>query len=290
MENNLLNDLKEILKAKNVKVVERLIGGMSNYTYVVNADDVLYTFRVPGEYSENFVDRVIEKENIKIIEKLNITNETVYLNVEDGKKIAKYVNGKPLSLLDEYPYDMVADILKVIHTSNLKAVNDYQPFARLKKYEDIIIDLGYVHPEEYLILKEKFNQYKTYLENTPKVLTHGDSQPSNFVLSEDQLMVVDFEFCANNDPLYDIACFANKKYEEGLKLLNVYYKNPSDDQILRFHLWRCFQCLQWYNVATFKELKGMSLTLHIDFKKVAVHYLDLVRFLIDKITKLNKNI
>src|SRR5690606_5101783 len=127
--------------------------------------------------------------------------------------------------------------------------------------------------------------FKEFLDNTPKVLTHGDSQPSNFVLTENGILVVDFEFCANNDPIYDIACFANKRYEDGMKLLNVYYGNPSENELLRFHLWRAFQCFQWHNVATFKELVGMSKTLHIDFKKVANHYLELIKFLLDKVRK-----
>lgn len=285
MEEIIIKDVKNILNAKEVKVVKRLLGGMSNYTYVIEADEILYTFRIPGEYSEHFVDRVNEKENIKIIETLNITNETIYLNTIDGKKIATYIEGSPLSTIDEamYPYDKVAEVLKVIHKSNLKAVNDYEPFKRLDYYEKIVKDLKFVHGEEYLKQKELFFEFKEYLENTPKVITHGDSQPSNFVITEEGIMVVDFEFCANNDPIYDIACFANKRYEEGLKLLEVYYGNPSADEIKRFHLWRAFQCFQWYNVAMYKELVGMSKTLLIDFKRVADHYLELIIFLLKKV-------
>ena len=96
-------------------------------------------------------------------------------------------------------------------------------------------------------------------------------------------MVVDFEFCANNDPIYDIACFSNKRYEDGLKLLKVYYQEVTDEHKLRFHLWRAFQCFQWYNVATFKDMVGMSKTLHIDFGKVAEHYLEMIIFLLNKV-------
>ena len=285
MEDIIIKDLKSILNAKNVKVIERLLGGMSNYTYVVEADEILYTFRIPGEYSEHFVNRVEEKENIKIVETLNITNETIYLNTIDGKKIAKYISGTPLSMVEEknYPYDLVSGILKTIHNSDLYAVSEYKPFTRLDYYEKIVTDLKFVHPEEYLKQKEIFFKYKEFLENTPKVLTHGDSQPSNFVLTKDGIMVVDFEFCANNDPIYDIACFSNKRYEDGLKLLNIYYQNPTDDQIFRFHLWRAFQCFQWYNVAMFKDMVGMSKSLKLDFNKIAEHYLEMIVFLLKKV-------
>lgn len=86
MEKTIIDDVQKILNTANVEVVERLMGGMSNYTYVVKVDDLLYTYRIPGDYSEYFVDRRIEKANIKLVESLNITNKTIYLNVDDGKK------------------------------------------------------------------------------------------------------------------------------------------------------------------------------------------------------------
>lgn len=285
MNERIINNLKQIFNFKNVEVVERLLGGMSNYTFVVRCDGDFYTYRIPGEFSDHFVDRKIEIKNIEIVESLGITNKTVYLNVDNGIKLAKYIPGKPLSTISEeqYPYEEVSKILKVIHNSNLKAVNDYDPFLRLAYYEKMVKELGYVHNEQYLLQKTKFFKYKSFLENTPKVLTHGDSQPSNFVLGEDSLFVVDFEFCGNNDPIYDIACFANKNYEEGNKLLYVYYDTPTKEQIDRFNLWRAFQCFQWYNVAVFKEMTGLSEKLHIDFKKVAEKYLNLIISLLEKV-------
>ncbi len=287
MENKVINDVRNILNASDVKIIERLLGGMSNYTYVVSADDILYTFREPGPYSEFFVDRNIEKENIKLFEELNITNETIYFNTIDGKKIAKYIPGNPLNTVkpEEYPLDKVADILKIIHNSNKLAKNDYNPFGRLEYYERIVKGLGYEHSEEYLKTKQEFYTYKEYLDSQEKVLCHGDSQPSNFVKTKDRVFVVDFEYCGNIDPIYDIACFSNMRYEDGYKLLHEYYQEPNKDQRNRFHLWRAFQAFQWHNVAVFKELKGMSEQLHIDFKKVAQNYLDLTKFLLSKIEK-----
>jgi len=288
VENIIAENVKKILNTQAVCVKTRLLGGMSNYTYVVAAAGALYTFRLPGEYAEYFVDRNLEKANIALMEQLGITNKTVYLNVNDGKKLAHYVEGHPLSTFQsaDYPYHLVAEILKVIHNSELRSKEDYLPFTRLSRYEGYIKDLGYVHPDAYLTLRQRLFAYRPYLESQPKTLTHGDSQPSNFVYNNEQLVVVDFEFCGNNDPLYDIACFANKEYQEGLNLLYAYFEKPTIDEQKRFHLWRAFQCMQWYNVAVFKDLKGMSKTLKIDFNRVAAHYLDLIKFYLEKTTLL----
>ena len=282
MEKTVINDVIRILKTENVSVVERLMGGMSNYTYVVSANHKKYTYRIPGEYGEVFVDRHQELANIRKAESLGITNRTVYFNLRDGCKLAEYVKGTPLSYLDDYPYELVAELLKKIHNSGLEAASDYMPFQRLKNYELNLKELGFVHSFRYLKARANFNNFQSYLESQDKVFTHGDSQPSNFVYDGKNLYVVDFEFTGNNDSIYDIACFANIRYEEGYRLLHVYFGNPSEDEIKRFNLWRCFQCLQWYNVAMFKELKGLSKTLQIDFLKVADKYLELAEELLEK--------
>ena len=39
---------------KNIKIVSRLMGGMSNYTYIIQANDDKYTFRIPGKNAEKY--------------------------------------------------------------------------------------------------------------------------------------------------------------------------------------------------------------------------------------------
>ena len=48
MEKVVVNDLIRIMKTENVKVIERLMGGMSNYTYAVSVNG-RSTYRIPGE-------------------------------------------------------------------------------------------------------------------------------------------------------------------------------------------------------------------------------------------------
>jgi thiamine kinase-like enzyme len=275
-----------IFPCHNATVEHRLLGGMSNYTFVIKADGELYTYRIPGEFAEYFVDRKIEKANIKLIDQLNISNETIYLNTDTGEKIAKYIPGQSLHQVEVFEYEKISQLLKKIHNSGLIAANDYEPFTRLEKYEFYVKVLGFIHPQAYLEIKERFLKFKAYLLSQKKVLCHGDSQPSNFILDKDTLYSVDFEFVGNNDLFYDLACFANIKLEHGLNLLYAYFDEVDNDKLKRFYLWRAFQTLQWYNVATFKDLKGMSTKLKLDFKVIADHYLQLAGQLLEKVEKI----
>lgn len=274
----------QILDHEDSEIKKRLLGGMSNYTYVLESLDELYTIRFPGEFAEEFVDREKEARNIKLMESLKVTNKTIYFDIASGIKMARYVEGKPLSEVNDYPFDKVSSLLKVIHSSKNLSLYDYKPFERLEKYEMLLKNSDFAFPREYEILKQDLLSFKVFLEGQNKVLCHGDSQPSNFIINENgELLTVDFEYTGNIDPIYDIACFANLKLEDGLKLLEVYYDKPDKDKYLRFYLWRAFQCFQWFNVAHFKNLNGLSESLNIDFKKVADKYLENIQKLMNKV-------
>lgn len=277
MENLIKNEVSEILNVSSEDVVidHRLMGGMSNYTYVICVNGKKYTFRIPGKNADAFVDRAIEKKNIELVDQLNVNNKTDYLDIEKGYKLADYIEGTPLHELTPEDYlSEVSTVLHKIHDSKLIFENNYDALSRLDKYQKLVEDYNYKHSDKYFKLLDEFLTYRKFIELTPKLLCHGDSQPSNFVVAENKLYLLDWEFAGNNDPLYDIAAFGNKDFELALKLIDVYFgRKATNDELKRLYLWRAFQCLQWHNVALYKEFIGLSEELKIDFKWVADMYL-----------------
>ncbi len=270
----------EVLKVKEdeVVLVNRLMGGMSNYTYVIKVNEKLYTFRIPGKKAEKFVDRTVEEFHINLVADLELNNKTVYLDVKTGYKIAEYIEGTPLHELNPLEMlDEAAKVLHKIHDSNKKSKYDYDILKRLELYESYTFEYGYVHSERYNTLKARFLAYKDkYMDDSLLVLTHGDSQISNFVVLEDKTMkLMDWEFTGNNDPFYDIACFGNNDFTHALALLPVYLGHtPTTDEYNRLYFFRTFQTLQWHNVALYKEFIGLSNDLGVDFMFIANLYLD----------------
>jgi len=270
---------------KHVELVERLMGGMSNFTYIIRVENDTYTFRIPGKKAEKFVDREQETYHIGLIEPLGLNNETVYLNTETGIKIAKYIEGVPLH--EQSPFDHLkeaADVLKTIHHSELKSKYDYDPFGRLTTYENHVKEYNHTHDPKYKDYKATLLKHRPFLDQFEKTLTHGDSQISNFVVTKNGLRLMDWEFTGNNDPFYDIACFGNNDFDHAVALLPVYLKTtPTYDDYKRLYLWRTFQCLQWHNVALYKHYIGLSEDLKVPFDKVANLYLDKAANLLAKL-------
>lgn len=265
---------------EDIIIKERLMGGMSNYMYLIEVKDKLYTFRLPGEESSKFVDRFEEKENILAIEPLKLNNNTIYLDLSNGYKIAEFVVGKPLNQLDyNYHLSGVANTLKKLHNSNIKAYKDHNPLRRLSKYENYLLNYRENLNETYQTLKMEFLYLLDTILIEDKVFTHGDFIPANVIIGEKKIYLLDWEFAGNNDPIYDIASFGEDNFEMALKLLDKYYEKPTLNHKQRLYIWSIYQSLLWYNVAMFKHYIKLGDKLNVNFLQVADDFLLKTRYL-----------
>lgn len=261
-----------LIPEDKIKIKERLLGGMSNYTYVIEVKDKLYTLRILGEGANLFVCREKEEYNLNVVKDLGITNETIYFNQESGVKIANYIEGKPLQTIDYEILKQVSQIFHKIHDSGLLAKTDFGLEERLNDYEKYV---KVIDPKYFKLKKWWQELYYNKYQNNQKVFCHGDGQKSNFIVTKDKLYIVDFEFSGNEDPIFDIAVFGNNNFDDALNLLPIYLNRKANkEEIDKLHFYRMQQALQWYSVASFKEESGMSTKLKIDFKAVALHYLN----------------
>ncbi len=283
VEEYIIARVNALMHTEDAAIVKRLEGGMSNYTYVVETRGKKYTYRVPGKYAEKFVDRVEEWDNIQEVNKLGLNNATSYVEIISGEKLAEYVEGTILSETDVVSYNnMSVAALKHIHNSDLH-FKDYNAFGRLDDYERYCREMGFTHPKEYVELRNKLNAMRQTHAGVKLVPCHCDYQPTNLVVNGDKLYVLDWEFAGMNDPFYDIACYGNAGFDKALSLLEAYVGHqPTREELQRLYFHRSFQCLQWYNVAIFKDRVGLSKDLNMDFNQVAAFFFNMAKDLADQ--------
>ena len=149
-------------------------------------------------------------------------------------------------------------------------------------YQNYCLEMGFTFPQEYLDLRKKLETIRDAHANVPKVPCHCDYQPTNLVISGEKLYVLDWEFAGMNDPFYDIACYGNAGFDKALALLEEYVgRKPNKEELQRLYFHRAFQCLQWFNVAIFKDRVGLSKDLNMDFNAVALFFLNMAKDLLE---------
>lgn len=259
---------------KDVRIVERLKGGVSHYTYHVNVGSRDYTYRKIGEGGNLFVDRKTEFQMIKKVVPLDINSEVLIFDIETGEKISKFVKGTPLTLLDYHYYlDALVSTLKKLHQSDLENVVDYGLINRLSLYESYTNQRTPLYQELKLFWIEKYQQH---YESNVKVFCHNDAQRSNIVIGEDRLYLLDWEYAGLNEFYYDIASFGNVDFNDALILLDHYLgRKATVEEQNHVRFYRMFQTLQWHQVALYKHMIGLGEKIQVDFKALALKYLQI---------------
>ena len=268
-------ELAKQLLGKDAKIVSPLHGGMMNESYIVETPKKKYVMFIPTQQANEMVNRYVERETQDIASHLHLTSKNVYFDIDTGIKIHEYIEGESLNNVEDVNLNRVAGLLKYFHNSPRLSTVDYRPFPRLLGYEKQARKYSKRTPSDYGLLRSVLSDNKKYLESQEKVLCHNDSQRSNIVREKDtdKYFLIDFEFAANNDPIYDIAAYGNNSVSEGRELLNAYYGKPSKDEIKRYYLWRIFLSLQWYNVAIVKHYRGEGEKHNFNFLDVAKYFL-----------------
>ena len=275
-----LKDILTKVLGEGYVLESRIYGGMMNISYIVrDSEGKKYVIYLPNGKANKLVNRKLEEENSKIISDLGLTSKFVYFDTKRGIKIKEYIEGVSLDKIDasEIDYQKVADLLHLLHDSKKIAEEDYHPFDRLANYENKALSFQ-KESNDYRELKDFLSTHMNILSSQEKVFSHNDYQKSNILKGEDgKYYVIDFEFAANNDPIYDIAAFANGTIEDGEKLLVCYFNNPTKEQYQRFYLWRIFISLQWHNVAIAKHYQKEGKEASFNFLMVAKFFLDLAK-------------
>ncbi len=236
----------------NLKIIKRFESGMSNNTYLVTKDNEFFVFRVPFDNSNLFVDFYDELDCLNKIKSLHIAPQTFFFNTNAdkmlvGTKLSAYINGNVFNENDDLQALIIK--LKKLHTANFK-LHPYNHLQRLTKYEALIPNID----SQYYNIKNIWQQlFDNYLIQFIKYNTHGDIQPNNIIVNNQQeVFLIDWEFNGYNDYIYDISSFGNNNLSLGYKLLQAYHSHLSSSHIIRFLAWSIYQSLQWYLVASYK--------------------------------------
>ena len=94
LNNETLSLIADVFKinVEQIKNIKSLKKGMTNRSFLFEIDQDKYIMRIPGEGTDQLINRKEEYEVYQVIKDLNISDEVIYMNPQNGYKITKYLN------------------------------------------------------------------------------------------------------------------------------------------------------------------------------------------------------
>lgn len=229
--------LETVFKSGEYSDIQRL-GGMTNHSYkVTRADGEKYLVRLPGEGTEELINRQDEKKSTKLACKLGIDSELLYFG-DDGKKVMKFIpDPQPMDervMKREENLRQAAQIFRRLHTCGEDTGVRFEVFEMAEAYKKIIRDNHVALYSDYEDVTKTIMDIKAAVDSegdAPKVPCHNDCLVANWVLDcSGKMWLIDWEYSGMNEAMWDLSCLSIEAAfteENDNALLNAYYERQA---------------------------------------------------------------
>ncbi len=266
LQSELISFIAEIFNTlpeeiSNIVVLKK---GMTNHTFKFEFQDKDYMVRIPGEGTDKIIDRKQEYEVYQLLKDYDISDKVLYFNPSNGLRITEYWNDSrgcdPKDLND---VKRCIGKLKELHDLNLKVDHEFDLFQKIEYYESLRQGKDSIHPD-YGIVKEELHELKKYIDTLPKkhILSHIDSVPNNFLIFDNEVRLIDWEYSGMHDPDIDIAMFsvsAGYNREEIDRLIEIYFSEGySQETKVKIYSYVALCGLLWSNWSEYKTYVGVE--------------------------------
>lgn len=255
-------------RAEEVIDITVLKKGMTNRSFLFTCKGKKYIMRIPGEGTDQLINRRQEAEVYYEIAEKNICDDIAYINPENGYKITEFLEGARVCNPLEYEdVKKCMKYLRAFHELKLKVSHEFDIFGQIEFYETLWNGVPSVY-KDYKKTKENVFSLKPYIDShiVEKVLTHIDAVPDNFLFvkkdGKEEIRLIDWEYAGMQDPHVDVAMFCiyslyNKRQVD--QLIAAYFTEGCDDEIrIKIYCYIAACGLLWSNWCEYKRNLGVE--------------------------------
>lgn len=257
------------VKREAVSNLTPVKAGMTNRSFRFSYDGEMYIIRVPGEGTDQLIDRVGEAAVCNLVRNTGICEDIIFTDPGSGVKITRFIQGA--RTCNPKNWDEVArclDKLRQFHALALQVDKEFDLFERLEFYESLWGGKPSQY-SDYCQTKQNVINLKGYLDSMQKqrILTHIDAVPDNFLLFRDvggyeQIRLIDWEYAGMQDPHVDVAMFciyAMYDRPEVDRAIDLYFQGvcPMETRI-KIYCYIAVCGLLWSNWCEYKRDLGVE--------------------------------
>lgn len=223
----------------DIVIDEITTAGLTNYSYVFNIvdNDKKYLMRVPGNGTDNLINRKLEAQVLNEMDKYDIAEKVIYIDENTGYKISEFIeDGKIINTDSEDDLKFAMAKLKELHNINIDIKDSKNLFDWVEMYETAIKKDELHFPfDDHDIIKQKIDKLCDDIRHMcrKQKFCHGDANPSNMLITKGTIKFIDFEYVNIFDQAFEIAMFAlnaGYKYDKIFTLVDYYISaNPQND-------------------------------------------------------------
>ena len=186
------------------------LGGLTNVNYLVDTGSDRLVLRVPGAGTSEYIDRVAEEVAARSAAAAGVNAEILFFDSRDGLMVTRFVEGaatmNPERFRDLGSVARAGTAFRRLHSTAAPFATDFQLFSMIDDYKRLLAEKGARLPEGYEAAEATADATRRALEAAarPLVPSHCDPLCENFLDTGERMVIIDYEYGGNNDPMWDL--------------------------------------------------------------------------------------
>lgn len=195
--------------------IQLMSGARTNSNYRVIANGNEYAMRIPGDGTNDYIDRLNEVSNLeKVSDKFDFVPNVIFADSTSGILITEFLTGaRSLDLSDVSDSEVIKGIasrLALVHNSGIEFSNIFDLPSTKRNYEKLLMDKQSFDGLPRALVKETSDLEAALIEYEREYggklsPCHGDPNMGNFMLRQHSLYLIDWEYSGMCNPLFDLA-------------------------------------------------------------------------------------
>ena len=256
---------KIFLALKNIENFEKIqtdnckisrLGGLTNFVHLVETEIGNFIVRIPGEGTEEYINRETELINATAAWRAGISAEILWANAKTGVMVSREIEAAEtmtpsLFRTRKGSARRAGEAFAKLHNSGEKFEFRFELFNMIDSYLNVLSTKDVKFPEGYHDIVKAANPIKEILKSKPVKLSpcHCDPLCENFLDDGNKMWIVDWEYSGMNDPLWDLGDLsveAGMNEDQEYELLSSYFgKEPTAEQKGRVVIYKAMCDLLW---------------------------------------------
>jgi thiamine kinase-like enzyme len=208
--------------------------GLTNRVFKVELGNEALCLRIPGAGTASLIDRRAEEMNARAAAQAGVAPEIVHFDA-DGAMLTRFVDGAPVTPahLVKSPGALrrTAAALRTLHVTAPDFTGVFRAFETMERYLALVEAAGRRLPVRHRHVLQQAGALRAALAARPAELRpcHCDPTGRNIIDTGERVWLVDWEYAAMNDPMWDLAYFSVEAELTGradLDLLTAYLGRP----------------------------------------------------------------
>ena len=242
---------------QDVREITVLKKGMTNRSFLFSVNGTKYIMRIPGEGTDQLINRKQEAEVFRTISGLGLCDDPVYINPENGYKITRYLEGIRVCDSESIPdLKRCMEKLRGFHEMKLTVPHTFDIFGQIEFYESLWEGNPSIY-RDYAKTKANALYLRSYIDQQDNFLFHTPEGSKN-----EQLQLTDWEYSGMQDPHVDIAMFCiYSLYDKQQcdKLIDLYFNDSCPDATrAKIYCYIAVCGLLWSNWCEYKRKLGVE--------------------------------